>query len=130
MSYLTLDIVSLCIMLMSVETLHGIVRAAILVPRIGKKASLKLSIISGSVLAFIVCYFMVPRTGLTKPDELIILGFIISLAMASFDILLSKILLRRSWSKIFDEFNPKKGNYLSLGLLMMISFPYFAMKLH
>ncbi len=130
MSYLTLEIVSLCIMLMSVETLHGIARAAILVPRIGKKTALKLSIISGSVLAFIVCYFMVPRTGLTKLDELIILGCIISLAMASFDILLSKTLLHRSWPKIFDEFNPKKGNYLSLGLLLMISFPYFVMKLH
>ena len=58
MSYLTLEIVSLCIMLMSVETLHGIARAAILVPRIGKKTALKLSIISGSVLAFIVCYFI------------------------------------------------------------------------
>ncbi len=123
-----INIISLCIMLASVETLHGIVRAAILVPRVGKKKALEISIITGSLLAFAVCYFMVPSVGLTRLMPLLALGFTLALFMASFDALLGRLLLKRPWRKIAQDFNPTTGNYLLYGLLFLVITPVLVMQ--
>lgn len=119
----------LCVALAGVETLHGIVRATVLVPRIGKKRALKLSIVTGSLLAFAVCFLLVPGIGVTSPGGLFAIGFALALFMASFDIALAKALLKLPWDKVLRDFDLRTGNYLSLGLLMLIFFPYAVMQL-
>jgi hypothetical protein len=120
---------SLCIALAGIETLHGVFRATVLVPRIGKKQALRLSIITGSGLAFGICFLLVPDIGVVEPAGLFVIGLALSLFMASFDIALGKMLLKLSWSKIIQDFDPRTGNYLSLGLLLLIVFPYAVMKI-
>lgn len=61
---LILRVLALCVALAGAETLHGIARTVLVVPRIGKERALKLSILTGSALAFGVCYFFVPGLGL------------------------------------------------------------------
>jgi len=75
----------LCVVLAGAETLHGIARTVLVVPRIGKERALKLSIISGSLLAFAVCYLLVPPMGLNRAGDLLLLGLVIALFMASFE---------------------------------------------
>lgn len=127
MIYVFLNIIALCIALAAAETLHGIFRAAILVPRIGKKVALKVSIVSGSVLAFFVCYYFVPRIGVSDNFQLIGIGLISALFMAGFDIALAKIVLKRPVHKSLNDFNPKSGNYLIIGLALLITYPYLVM---
>lgn len=122
--------VALCIILASVETLHGIARAALLVPRVGKRKALKISIMTGSLLAFSVCYLWVPGMAISSSAELIVLGFGLAIFMASFDILLGKLLMKKSWRKIANDFNPATGNYLIFGLLLLISYPWLVNWLH
>jgi len=123
-------IISLCVVLASAETLHGIVRATVLVPRIGKKRALKVAIVTGSILGFAVCYLLVPAVGLTDATDLISLGFLLALFMASFDVALAKLGLKLPWAKVLRDFDPRTGNYLILGLLLLVGFPYLAMKMH
>lgn len=122
-------ILALCIALAGVETLHGIFRATVLVPRIGKSGALKLSIVTGSALAFGVCYLLVPGIGVVQPAGLLAIGLALALFMAGFDIALAKMLLRRPWAKVFRDFDPRTGNYLSFGLLLLVFFPYVVMQL-
>jgi hypothetical protein len=56
---------ALCVVLAGTETLHGIARTVLLVPRVGKDRALRLSIVSGSMLAFAACYLLV--LGLALP---------------------------------------------------------------
>lgn len=130
MSEQLVRIISLCIVLAGAETLHGIVRAAVLVPRIGKTNALKVAIVTGSMLGFAVCYFLVPDLGVTDAADLLGLGFLLALFMAAFDVMLAKLVLKLSWAKIQRDFDPRTGNYLLLGLLLLISFPYLVMQLH
>lgn len=130
MSEQLVRIISLCIVLAGAETLHGIVRAAVLVPRIGKTNALKVAIVTGSMLGFAVCYFLVPDIGVTDAADLLGLGFLLALFMAAFDVMLAKLVLKLSWAKILRDFDPRTGNYLLLGLLLLISFPYLVMHLH
>ena len=121
-------IAALCIVLASVETLHGIARAALLVPHIGKRKALKVSIVTGSVLAFCVCYFLVPGIAIKSDAGLLALGVGLAAFMASFDILLGKLLMKKSWRKIAQDFNPATGNYLIYGLVLLISYPWLVIR--
>jgi len=122
-------VVSLCVVLAGVETLHGIARATILVPRIGKKRALKLSIVTGSILAFGVCYLLIPSIGVKTAIDLFGIGLVLALFMAGFDIALAKLLLRLPWNRVLADFDPRTGNYLSFGLLLLVCFPYLVTRL-
>lgn len=62
--YLVVSAFSLCVVLAGAETLHGIARTIVLVPRIGKAPAIKLSALTGSLIAFATCWFLVPPIGL------------------------------------------------------------------
>ena len=129
MSEEAVRIASLCIMLASAETLHGIARATLLVPGIGKRMALKVAIITGSALAFCVCYFLVPGIGYSGTTELVGLGILIALFMSAFDIALARFLLKKPWRKALEDFDPRTGNYLLYGVLLLVTFPYLVMRL-
>lgn len=116
-------IVSLCVVLAGVETLHGIARTVLLAPKVGKAVALKLSVVTGTLLAFAVCYLWVPQVGLRGFASHLSLGMILAAFMAAFDVVLGKAAMRLKWSRIFQDFNPASGNYLSLGLLLLIFIP-------
>jgi hypothetical protein len=111
------------------ETLHGIARAVLVVPRIGKARALRWSIVSGSLLAFGVCYFLVPTVGLATTGQHLALGVFLALFMATFDLLMGRLLLRRPWSKALDDFDPATGNLLVVGLALLVVFPVWVMHL-
>ncbi len=118
-----LRIVSLCIALAATEALHGIVRSAWLAPRVGKQRAIKLSAVSGTALAFAVCYAMVPGIGAQGIRQHIVLGVFLAAFMASFDIAIGKAVMRLKWQRIWKDFNPAGGNYLSLGLSALAFIP-------
>ena len=121
--------VFLCIALASAETLNGVFRVAILVPRVGKSLALKVGIVTGSILAFITCYYFVPNMGVKDNVYLMAIGIIISSFMAFFDIALSMIVLKRPFKKTLQDFNPSTGNYLIFGILMLTVYPVIVMRI-
>ena len=116
-------VLALCVVLAGAETLHGIARTVWLVPRIGKERALKLSIVTGSLLAFGVCFALVPGVGLQGLREHFYLGAGLALFMAGFDLAMGKLLLRRSWKKALADFDPSTGNLLIVGLALLVTFP-------
>lgn len=111
------------ITLAAVETLHGIARMRLLAPRVGRARAVKLSIVSGSLLAFGVCFALVPRVGVDGLAGHLALGGFLAAFLAAYDLALGRWLLRRTWANLWQDFNPSSGNYLSFGLLLLITFP-------
>jgi threonine/homoserine efflux transporter RhtA len=122
-----LSLLSLCVLLARVETLHGIARAALLVPRVGKRRALRIAIVTGTLLAFGVCYWFVPRFGYTQAGDLLLLGLQLAVFMALFDISLGRLLLHLPWHRVLADFDPRSGNYLSIGHMLL--FPWLVMQL-
>lgn len=114
---------ALAVALAGTETLHGIARTVWLVPRVGKARALKWSIVSGSLLAFSVCWLLVPGLGLVGAGPHLALGAFLAVFMAGFDLALGRWLLRRSWRKALDDFNPATGNLLVFGLVWLAGVP-------
>jgi hypothetical protein len=122
-------VLGLCLALAGAEMLHGIARVRLLVPRIGMRKAQQVSIITGSMLAFAVCGLVVPTIGVAERGALLLVGLCASVFMASFDVLVARTLAKRSWAAIADDFNPRKGNYLLFGLVLLVLFPYIVMAL-
>jgi hypothetical protein len=122
-------ILLLCVLLASAETLQGIVRAAVLVPRLGKKTALKISAITGSLLALLLCAWMIPKTSLNSAAGLLLAGVILAAFMALFDVLIGRWVMKLNWEKIGRDFNPANGNYLSIALLLLITYPWVVMQI-
>jgi len=120
---IALRTLALCVALAGTETLHGIARTLFLVRRIGKERALKLSVFSGSALAFGVCYFFVPGMGLTSVASHLYLGIVLAVFMAGFDIAMGRLLLRRNWTKVVADFDPRTGNLLVFGLAFLVVCP-------
>ena len=118
-----LRIVALCVVLAGAETLHGIARTTLVIPRIGKERAIKLSALTGTLLALVICWLLVPGINLQSAPAHLLLGIALAVFMASFDIAIGKWLMRKSWAKIWPDFNPKTGNYLVYGLLALCFIP-------
>ena len=124
-----LRIGALLLALASAETLHGIARTTLLVPRVGKRAAQRIGIVTGSLLAFCLCLLMVPAIGITGTGGLLALGALLAVFMASFDLALERLVLKRPWSKALADLDPRSGNLLLFGLLFLVVCPYLSMKL-
>lgn len=119
-----LRIAALCVVLACAETLHGIARIKLVIPRIGKERAIKLSALTGTVLAFVICWLLVPGIGLPSPGAHLMLGIGLATFMAGFDIAIGRWLMHKSWAKIRPDFDPRTGNYLLYGLLGLSISPW------
>ncbi len=118
-----LRIAALCVVLASAETLHGIVRTTIVTPLIGKDRAIKLSALTGTLLAFAICWWLVPAIELHSASAHLALGFLLAGFMAGFDLAIGRLLMRKSWSQLWPDFDPRTGNYLTYGLLALCFTP-------
>lgn len=123
-------ILALCLALAGTETLNGIARTVWLAPRVGKAPATRLSVVSGTLLAFLVCYLLVPAIGLSGFLPHVYLGLVVAAFMAAFDIAFGRWVLRFRWPRIRQDFNPASGNYLSLGLAALVCMPALVWWLH
>lgn len=117
-------VVSLCVVLAGAETLHGIARTVLVIPRIGKERALKWSALTGAALAFAICLVLVPPIGLVGVPAHLWLGVVLATFMAAFDLAIGRFLMRKSWQKLWPDFDPRAGNYLSFGLAFLVVTPW------
>jgi hypothetical protein len=122
-------IAALCVVLAGAETLHGIARTVLVVPRLGKVRATQLSIFTGTALAFGICWVLVPGIGVHGAAAHLLLGGVLALFMASFDIALGMLLLHRAWAKALADLNPATGNCLLFGLMALVGMPLLVARL-
>lgn len=118
-----LRLLALCLMLASAETLHGIARTVLVVPRIGKARATRWSALTGSLLALGICWWMVPPLGLQGVQQHLALGLGLAAFMAAFDLAIGRLVMRKAWHKLWPDFDPRTGNFLSLGLAFLVVAP-------
>lgn len=114
---------SLCVLVAGSETLHGIARTVLLAPRVGKALAIKLSVVTGTLLAFGLCYVFVPAIGAVGVGEHLLIGLGLASFMVAFDVAIGRLVMRLKWARIWQDFNPSSGNYLSVGLVLLVFIP-------
>jgi hypothetical protein len=126
---LPLRLAALALALAATETLHGIARVTLLVPRLGLRRAQAVAIVTGSLLAFAVCWALVPGLGLRGPRALAAVGLWLAGFMAAFDVLIGRLAMRRPWTALAKDFDPRTGNWLVVGLAFLAVCPWLVMAL-
>lgn len=124
---LALKLLCLAVALAGTETLHGIARTLVLHPRLGVARAKRVSVFSGSALALLVCWLLVPWLALGRTMELLLVGGFLALFMATFDIVLGRYVVHLPWGIILADFDLRRGNLLVLGLAFLVVCPWLAM---
>ena len=126
---LALELIVLGFTLAGAETLQGIVRNACVAPRLGTKKAKQLSLISGTLILFVICYFWIPNLGIDSVGALLAVGLFLAIFMGLFDIVLGRYIMKLRWKIVLRDFDLRQGNYLPVGLLILSVMPLTVMKL-
>ncbi len=112
-----------CVCLACAEVLNGIFRLRYLVRWLGKPRAQVASVATGLLLATAVCAYFAPYWGVRSATGLVGMGVALSAFMAAFDVAVGRWLMHRTWAQIATDFDPRGGNYLSVGLVLLCVVP-------
>jgi len=106
------------------ETLHGIIRAKYLNPRLGDRRARQFTVITGTIIILLVGWFTIPWINPQSGQESIVVGLIWLVAMLTFDIGFGRLYLRLSWKRIWSDFDIFQGGYLGFGMAALLMTPW------
>jgi hypothetical protein len=118
------------LLIIGVETVHGILRSVLLVPLIGDFPARQVSVATGSLLIFGVSYLFIRWIAATTTFQLLAAGLIWVVLTFLFEIVLGRFVLDLPWHRIIEDYDIFGGGILGLGLLFMAFSPLLAAKLH
>lgn len=115
------------LLVVAVEMLHGVFRVKFLNPRVGDKAARRLGVFTGSALLLLLAWLVVPwvNPGLTIAHALVT-GFVWLCMLLALDVSVGRFVFRFRWSRILDDFNPRKGSLLLFGMAFALISPLLA----
>lgn len=120
--------IAIWMLIIAVETVHGILRTFFLVPVIGDFPARQLSVFTGCILIFIVAYFSISWIGAKAKHQLLAVGVLWVVLTILFEVALGKVLLALPWERIFEDYDLTRGGLLGFGLLFMLLSPLLAAK--
>jgi hypothetical protein len=111
-----------------VETLHGIAREIFIAPMLGDLRSRQLGVIAGCALVFVIALLTTRWMGArTRRAQLAVGGFWVLLTLA-FEFVLGRA-LGAGWERILADYNPARGGFMILGMVFLFLTPMLAARL-
>ena len=117
------------IILIVSEILHGILRAIVLIPFVGEFRSNQIGVFTGSAIILAIAYFTIRWIGAKRPKETLLVGMIWLVFTVAFEVLFGRLVMGLDWEKIFAGYNIAQGGLMPLGLVVLFFSPMIASKL-
>jgi hypothetical protein len=115
-------------LIMLVETGLGLAREIFVAPEIGDLRARQLGVFGGSLSVLLIAWLTARWLGAVDRRTWLTVGaFWVGLTLL-FEILLGRA-LGASWDRIFSDFNPARGGFMILGLVVLLFAPMLAAKL-
>ncbi len=111
------------LIIIGVETVHGILRTLLLQPVVGDFRARQISVFTGSVLIFGVPYIFIHWIQANNRTELILVGLMWVLLTVIFEIVLGCLVLGLPCTRVTEDYNLSEGGLLGLGLLFVAAAP-------
>jgi len=105
------------------EIANGNFRVRILQRKFGRKKGKQISFFSGVTIFALIAYLLVPWIQPQSIGECLGVGLIWVAVLTLVDLYFGKYVFRFSRTKIFQDFNPLKGNLLGVGMLLLLLLP-------
>jgi hypothetical protein len=114
------------LVIIAVETVHGILRTLLLVPMMGDFPARQISVFTCSLLIFGVTLLFINWIAARTTLQLLMVGTIWVLLTILFEITLGRLVLDLSWDRITEDYDITSGGFLGFGLLFMAVSPLLA----
>lgn len=111
------------------ETLHGIARTLWLAPILGDQRARQWAIITGLLLILLVALLTVRWIGARSARALLAVGVLWAVLMLAFDVALARWVFGFSWVRVAEDFDPRQGGFLGIGMVAMVGAPWLAARL-
>jgi hypothetical protein len=115
--------IAVWILIISVETVHGVLRTILLTPWMGDIRARQLSVFTGCILIFMVSYFLTAWIGAKTKKHLLAVGALWVAFTVLFEIALGRMLLALPWNRITEDYDLSRGGFLGFGLVFMAVTP-------
>jgi hypothetical protein len=114
--------VGIWLLLVAVESVHGVLRRLVLEPQIGDLAARQLSVFTGAVIIVFVLWLTLPWLGPQSDRRWWELGLLWLTLTLAFEITLGRA-AGMSWDRIASDFDPRRGGILALGMIVILVAP-------
>ncbi|MEO7674791.1 MAG: hypothetical protein ABIU09_12035 [Pyrinomonadaceae bacterium] len=127
MLYLRVFAVWMVIIVM--ETIHGVQRALLLTPIIGDLKARQIGVFIGSILILVIAYSLIEWLDLKTVGSLLAVGFIWVVLTVLFEIVLGTAILGFDWNRIASDYDIRQGGLMLFGLIFLLLTPLIAKQL-
>jgi len=114
------------LVIIALETVHGVLRTLLLVPLVGDFPARRVSVFTGSLLIFGVAWVFAHWIGAGTRLRLLAVGLLWVVLTVLFEIVLGRYALGLSWDRIVEDYDVTRGGLLGFGLLIMAAAPTLA----
>ena len=115
------------LLIMAVETVHGVLRGLFLAPRMGEAMAAKIGWPVGLILVLLIAVLTIRWIGLRDGRSLLTLGIIWAVLTAGFEVMIG-VLRGMGTPEIMAELNPLSGTIPYSAAVMLLA-PWLAAKL-
>ena len=123
---LVLRSLTIWLVLIVAEIVHGILRAILLVPIVGEFRSNQIGVFTGSIIILVIAYFTIRWIGAKRTLELLTVGFTWLVLTVAFEVLFGRFVMGLSWERLGADYNLLNGGLMPLGLLVLLFAPMIA----
>lgn len=115
--------VEVWLVISAVETIHGVVRVALLAPAVGDFRGRQIGVFTGSLLILAVAFLFRNWTIAATRLQALFTGAIWVLATTAFEVVLGRAVMNLEWNRLFEDYDIVHGGLMPIGLLLMLFAP-------
>lgn len=117
---------SVWLVIICAETLHGTARTLFLEPFFGDFRARQIAVFSGAFIILTIAFLFVRWLRTENNFQLLLIGFFWLVLTLLFEISLGRFVLNLSWERVFSDYNLLEGGLLGFGLLTLLFSPLIA----
>jgi hypothetical protein len=111
------------LLIFAVEVAHGVLRTLYLIPLLGDLRSRQVGVAVGSALILLVTWLTVKWIAPRNPRQWRGVGFLWVTLMIGAEVVVGRFAFGYPWARIAEDFDPTRGGFLALGMLVLYLAP-------
>jgi len=113
------------LLMMTIETIHGVLRSRFLVPVIGAVGASQIGVLIGSALILTIAILLIGWIHPTSERALLTIGVMWLVLTLTFEFGLGHA-LGRPWAALLADYDLTRGGLLSIGMVLLALSPWIA----
>jgi hypothetical protein len=117
------------LIIVCVESVHGTLRAMYFAPYVGDFQSRRIAVFTGSLLILLIAYLFIRWIRAETTLSLIFVGLLWLALTLLFEVSFGRFVLGFSWERLASDYDISRGGLLPFGLILLMFSPLIAARL-